>query len=121
MNTTDSGELYILLDGTYASAGDCPKGDDGVMRGPSGVPVAMTDEGEPMTVKRQVDLGGNALAAEMGKHDDDERDMPADVDRPEAHEHVVTAETPAPDQRPADEKPTDERPVDGRLGPSRMT
>lgn len=72
MKTTDAAELYILLDGTHASAGDCAKGDDGTLRGPSGVPVAMTDEGEPMTVKRQAELGGNAMAAAMGKSDDGE-------------------------------------------------
>jgi hypothetical protein len=102
MKATDVGNLYILLDGTHAASGDCAKGDDGVMRGPSGVPVAMTGEGEPMTVKRQAEEGGAMKAAEMGR---------------EAAEAVESGVA-----RPqmADEKPADDRPARNRLSEAMM-
>jgi hypothetical protein len=93
MKATDVGNLYILLDGTHAASGDCAKGDDGVMRGPSGVPVAMAGEGEPMTVKRQAEEGGAMKAAEMGR---------------EAAEAV---ESGAARPQMVEEKPADERPA----------
>src|SRR4051812_12112771 len=72
LKTADVDDLYVLLDGTHAAAGDCVSGDDGVLCGPNGVPVGMTDEGEPMTVKRQAELGGNAMAVQMGEGADGE-------------------------------------------------
>lgn len=102
MKTTDVGDLYILLDGTHAVPGDCSKGDDGAMRGPSGVPVAMAGEGDPLTVKRQAEEGGAMKAAEMGR---------------EAAEAVESGAT-----RPqmAEEKPADERPTRNRLSEAMM-
>jgi hypothetical protein len=102
MKTTESGDLYILLDGTHAAPGDCAKGDDGVMRAPSGVPVAMTGEGEPMTVKRQAEEGGSMKAAQMGR---------------EAAEAV---ESGAARPQMVEEKPADERPARNRLSEAMM-
>jgi hypothetical protein len=97
---SESGDLYVLLDGTHAAPGDCEAGDDGVMRHLNGVPVALTDAGEPMTVRRQVEMGGNALAAEMGKVDAAGPAMPEGAS---AGDVPQVTSTPAPAPKPAKE------------------
>jgi hypothetical protein len=66
----------------------------------------MTDEGEPMTVKRQAEQGGNAMAAAMGNADDGEL--------------LATTENQGAAARSADEKPVDEKPAHGRLAQGMM-
>lgn len=104
MKTTNVDDLYILLDGTHAAAGDCGKGDDGVLCGPSGVPVAMTDEGEPMTVKRQAEQGGNAMAAAAAVDADSDllattENQVVDAEKPD-HGALVQGMVPAVAEKP---------------------
>lgn len=62
------GDLYLLLDGTYADPKDCSAGKDGVLKHKNGVGVALRDDGEPMTLSRSVEH--NAKAAEAGQENE---------------------------------------------------
>lgn len=56
------GDLYMLLDGTYAAPGECSAGADGVLRHANGVPVALREDGEPMTLAAVTDENAKAAA-----------------------------------------------------------
>ena len=132
------GDLYILLDGTHADPADCDKGDDGVLRHKSGVPVAMGKDG-PLTVAEQAVDGKNILATHLEKDVErmgveaatvTPRDEMEDMD---AAEHVAdepvnrrmsTADHMLPDNAPrkpaaADVAPKDEKPMANKAADSK--
>lgn len=46
---------YVLADGTYADPNQCHPGKDGVLRHENGVPVAVGEHGNPMTISIDAD------------------------------------------------------------------
>lgn len=64
-----AGDLYLLQDGTYADPKECSKDEHGVLRHRNGMAVAMTSEGDPMTLAYQAEEGGNAAAADAAASD----------------------------------------------------
>ena len=55
---------YVLADGTHADPNDCAPGEDGVLRHENGVPVALHEDGTPMSVGKAADEGNNVEAAQ---------------------------------------------------------
>jgi hypothetical protein len=78
--------MYLLKDGTYADKGSCKEDDKGVMCAENGVPVAMNDDGSPMTMAHVKE--DNEMAKEAGKPKEpvegeaEEANAVADADKP---------------------------------------
>lgn len=56
---------YVLADGTHAHPADVEQGDDGVLKSKDGVPVALRDNGLPLT--SGVATKSNRQAAKAGR------------------------------------------------------
>lgn len=57
---------YLKQDGTYADPGNCSRGKDGVLREKdSGLLIAMTADGEPITVASGAEMNKNVEAAKL--------------------------------------------------------
>jgi hypothetical protein len=94
--------LYVLADGTHAKPGDCEKDDDGVLRHIYGMPVALREDGEPMTVGQGAVDNKNEEAAQAGETAEAPAEEPERVAKPGVLETIVdpaTGET-------SDDKPT---------------
>lgn len=96
---------YVLVDGTNADPNYCAPGPDGVLRHENGVPVALHEDGTPMSVgvaaleNKNVEAAAQGeVAAEMAEQ---QRTDDAAVET-EAGDAVVTEIDPATGQ-PADE------------------
>lgn len=74
---SDAADQYLLADGTYADPRACSKGTDGVLRHENGVPVAMRDDGEPMTLGKVTEHNIEAAKAGEPKDATDEAAMAA--------------------------------------------
>jgi hypothetical protein len=59
---------YLKQDGTYADPANCDRGKDGILREKdSGLLIAMTADGEPITVASGAVMNKNIDAANAGK------------------------------------------------------
>lgn len=65
--STKARDLYLLADGTYANPADCEPDADGALRHIYGMPVAMTEDGKPQTVRQGAVDNKNVEAAEAGE------------------------------------------------------
>jgi hypothetical protein len=80
-----SKELYLLVDGTYASPDDCDVGADNELRHKdNGVPVALREDGTPQTLAQGTVENMNVEAAEVGVSDappPELKDEPVEADK----------------------------------------
>jgi hypothetical protein len=81
---------YLMQDGTYADPAECAKGKDGSLRHKeSGLLVAMTADGDPITVASGAVMNKNVDAANAGK------EVPAAMPEPQPPPETPGVETTA--------------------------
>lgn len=85
---------YLKQDGTYADPANCDRGKDGILREKdSGLLIAMTADGEPITVASGAVMNKNIDAANAGK-------VPSPEDKPPTSPPPAPVPAPAPGPAP---------------------
>lgn len=100
MNPPDVDTWYVLVDGTKAHPADVSTDDAGILKHANGVPVALRDNGLPLTTgdaNRE-----NAMAADLGK----EAEEKAKADS-KAKADAEAAKKPGKADKPTKAKPGD--------------
>lgn len=90
MSESETDTWYVLADGTHAHPAEVERGEDGVLKSKGGVPVALRDNGLPLT--SGVATRSNKQAARAGRRAGKQPDGAAGGD-------AKAAET-ADDQKP---------------------
>lgn len=100
--------LYLLADGTQALPSDCETDADGVLRHIYGMPVALHEDGKPMTVGGAAKDFDNVLAVKAGKAANAEAAAIVDAEKADAKDNATEAEPvePVKDMTPETPKKT---------------
>lgn len=100
-------KFYLLADGTQGSPDDCERDADGVLRHIYGMPVALHEDGEPMTVGDGAAENKNVEAAQAGELAAAAAAQQGVENASAAKAEATVTEAPVTQVEPATEKPSE--------------